>query len=131
MQKAGEELLQAIKCGNCGAPSYSDLKREGFYCPFCNTLMPWGGIGKLFSLDIRFRHMPVGISEDGCFKMGMSIAGGPVKNVFDAEDARVRFPSVNAKIACCDDKAIEAWKNSETITFTCPDCGNQVSGTSA
>ena len=75
--------------------------------------------------------MPVDMSDDGCFKLGMSIARGPVKNVYDADDAQVRFSSVNAKIASFDDKTYEAWKNSETITFICPDCGNQVLGIAA
>ena len=123
-----EELLQAIKCQSCGAPSYADLRRQGFYCPFCGTLMPWGETGKPFSLGIRYRHLPVGISEDGCFKLGMSVAREPVKNVFDGDEARLRFPSVDAKLAYCDDKTFEAWQNSETISFICPDCGNQVSG---
>ena len=122
-----EELLQAIKCRNCGAPSYSDLKREGFYCPFCGTLMPWGKAGSLFSPEIRFRHMPVGM-EDGCFKLGMAVSGSPVRNVFDPDEARTRFTRVDAKIVYLDDETFLAWKNSETVTFTCPDCGNQVSG---
>jgi len=75
--------------------------------------------------------MPVGMSEDGCFKLGMSVAREPVRNAYDADDARLRFASVNAKIAHIDDKTVEAWKDSETIDFMCPDCGNQVCGTSA
>jgi hypothetical protein len=43
--------------------------------------------------------MPVGMTDDGCFKMGMSVVGDPVKNVFDPDDARARFLSVNTKVA--------------------------------
>ena len=58
----------AIKCNKCGAPSYSDQTRGGFFCPYCGDCMPWTAAPAHFSPSIGFRHRPVPV-VDGLLKL--------------------------------------------------------------
>ena len=121
-----DELLQAIKCKNCGGAAFSDMKKEGFYCPYCHTLVSWNDDGKRLSKGIRYRHIPTGIGSNGGIKLEMAKGGKPVKNIFNHKEARARIPCISTKIAKYDPKTFAAWSDSETITISCPDCASQL-----
>ena len=121
------KLMTTIKCSNCSAPSYSDLKKEGFYCHFCGTLLLWSNLNRPFSLGIHFRHKPVGM-EDGCYKLGMAMVYPPFMNIYDEEESRERRSCLDSKIAFFNSATYEKWTKREYISSTCETCGSFVGG---
>lgn len=121
-----------IKCENCGGAAYSDMQKEGFLCPYCGKLMPWGAKGRPFSMGIRYRHMQPKM-KDGWYQL--AVLGEPVRNSdvseFILNDKKMRFQSIRAKLANADEKALIAWNSVAIVTIACRQCGAEVKGSSA
>ena len=120
--------VQAIKCNKCGAPSYADQERKGFFCPYCGGYTPWATTNAHFSSSIVFRHRPVPI-VDGLLKL--THVGLPEK---PPEDLRLEFElaervrDMSTKLSELDSTAYNSWNTLEMIEITCKSCGAIMTG---
>ena len=64
----GDQDTTAIKCRQCGSPSYFDQKSEGFICPYCGSFTAWASADYRYTLDMVFRHRPIPL-VDGLIKL--------------------------------------------------------------
>ena len=122
--------VQAVKCKKCGAPSYADQAREGFFCPYCGDYIPWAITRAHFTPDIVFRHRPVPI-VDGFLKL--THVGLPEREPDDlwfSDEMAERVRDMDVKLAELDSTAFQLWNAREMITVACKHCGAAMTGSS-
>ena len=118
----------AIKCKECGSPSYFDQKAGGFICPYCGNFTPWESADYSYTLDMVFRHRPIPV-EDGLIKL--THVGKTLRDVEDMrypDEMMQRTRSLSDLLQNHDKGTFEKWDQREEISFECPDCGGIITG---
>lgn len=118
----------AIKCKQCGSPSYFDQKSEGFACPYCGSFAPWEADYHSNTSKMAFRHLPIRLF-DGFINL---------THVGDDEDSlqfhwlpgelRRRTSNLDENLYNFDKGTFEKWFNREEKSFDCPFCGGKITG---
>ena len=122
--------VQAIRCKRCGAPSYADQAREGFFCPFCRDFLPWAITPAHFTPDIQFRHRSVPIIE-GLLKLThVGLPEVAPKDLQLASELAERTRNTAEKLSKLDSTAHKAWNARELLEVRCKYCGASMVGSS-
>ena len=122
--------VQAIKCENCGAPSYGDQARKGFVCPFCGDYIPWIPTRAHYTPDIVFRHRPVPMI-DGYLKLThVGLPETEPKDMKFLAEKTDRACNTKDKLSKLDLKAFKAWNAREMIEVSCKYCNAIMTGSS-
>lgn len=123
-----EEGTTAIKCQECGAPSYFDQKAEGFACPYCGAFTPWASADYRYTLDMIFRHRPIPVI-DGLLKLThVGMGETALKYMKFPDEMTQRTSSLDDLLYEHDRGTYEKWHNREEKSFDCPYCGAQITG---
>ncbi len=118
----------AIKCKECGAPSYFDLKLEGFICPYCGNFTPWDTADYRYTQDMIFRHRLIPFI-DGLIKLThVGMGEKTVKDLRSPDEMKQRTSSMEDLLYSFDKGTFEKWENREEKTFDCPYCGAEIKG---
>jgi DNA-directed RNA polymerase subunit RPC12/RpoP len=118
----------AIKCRECGAPSYFDQKLEGFICPYCGSFTPWASADYRYTLDMIFRHRPIPL-VDGLIKLThVGVGETAVKDMRSPDEMKQRTSSLDDLLQGFDQGTFEKWDIREEKSFDCPYCGAQITG---
>ena len=104
-----EQDTTAIKCKECGAPSYFDQKSEGFICPYCGSVTPWASADYRYTwvTDLR-RHKYASVNLPVWYLDKASWAG--------ESDLQIRM-AVNAQTGKAAVLFLEAEKKDYTRTL--------------
>lgn len=119
------ENVQIIQCDTCGGPAYAEQQLEGFFCSYCENLMPWSS----YSItNMSFRHRPI-IRVDDLWKLThVGLPEETVKDPRHPDELEKRTSDTNALLAALDPRTAETWETREWISFPCPNCGATIAG---
>lgn len=118
----------AIKCKECGSPSYFDQKSEGFICPYCGGFTSWASADYRYTLDMVFRHRPIPVI-DGLIKLThVGIGETAVKDMRSPDEMMQRTSSLGDLLYGLDKGTFEKWDKREEKFFDCPYCGAKITG---
>ncbi|NLY72813.1 MAG: hypothetical protein GX079_03890 [Tissierellia bacterium] len=118
----------AIKCKECGAPSYFDQKSEGFVCPYCGSVTPWASGDYRYTLDMIFRHRPIPL-VDGLIKLThVGMGETAIKDMRSPDEMKQRTSNLDDLLYGLDKGTFEKWDDREEITFECPFCSAKITG---
>ena len=118
----------AIKCKECGAPSYFDQKSEGFICPYCGGFTSWASADYRYTLDMIFRHRPIPVI-DGLIKLThVGVGESAVQDMRSPDEMMQRTSSLDELLYRFDKGTFEKWDKREEKTFDCPYCGAKITG---
>lgn len=118
----------AIKCKECGSPSYFDQKLEGFICPFCGDFVPWASADYRYTLNMIFRHRPIPVI-DGLIKLTHVGIGEESLGYLDSPDEiKDRTSNLDDRLYKLDKTTFEKWQSREEISLDCPYCNAKITG---
>ena len=118
----------AIKCRQCGSPSYFDQKSEGFICPYCGSFTAWASADYRYTLDMIFRHRPIPL-VDGLIKLThVGIGETAVRDLRSSDEMMQRTSSLGDLLYQLDKGTFEKWDKREERSFDCPYCGSEITG---
>lgn len=118
----------AIKCQECGAPSYFDQKSEGFMCPYCGNFAPWATADYRYTLDMIFRHRPLPVI-DGLLKLThVGVGETAVKDMRSPDEMKKRTSSLDDLLSEYDKGTFEKWDQREEKSYDCPYCSARITG---
>ena len=124
------ENVQAVKCQKCGAPSYADQEKKGFFCPYCGDYKPWAITRANFTPSIVFRHRPVPV-VDGLLKLThVGLPEIPPEDLGLAQEMAERVRETKEKLSELDSIAFQVWNAREIIEISCKFCGVIMTGSS-
>ena len=118
----------AIKCKNCGSPSYFDQESQGFACPYCGSFTPWESDYHSNTSEMAFRHLSITL-VDGLLKL--THVGGDedfLEYHWLPGELRYRTGSLDEYLYDFDKGTFDKWFNREEITFDCSFCGAKITG---
>lgn len=124
-----DQATIAIKCKECGSPSYFDQKAEGFACPYCGSFAPWESEYHKDTSEMAFRHLPIRLF-DGL----INLTHVGTEEDYHLEDhwlpgeLRQRRVDLEEKLYDFDKGTFERWSKREEITFDCSYCGAKNTG---
>lgn len=118
----------AIKCTECGSPSYFDQKLEGFVCPYCGNFTPWDAADYRYTLDMVFRHRPVPII-DGLIKLTHVGTGHTrPRDIWPDDELKHRTASLDKLLFSFDKGTFNLWEERQDVSFDCPYCNGKING---
>jgi len=122
--------FKAIRCAGCGGAMYSDQKTAGYRCPYCGASVPWSEENYYRPLPVSFTHKPVPV-VDGLLKLGHVDIMTSVERHDQGPLSRLcRLCSVEETLARWDTATAAAFAGSVQVSFRCPSCGAEVTGSS-
>lgn len=124
------DSVQAIQCKQCGAPSYADQARKGFFCPYCGDCIPWAITSAHFASAIQIRHRPVPV-VDGLLKLThVGLPEREPENLKLSDELSDRVRNTADKLSELDTAAFKAWNAREMLAVSCKHCGAAMTGNS-
>lgn len=121
-----DQETTAIKCKECGSPSYFDQKLEGFTCPYCGDFVPWATADYRYTLNMIFRHRPIPVI-DGLLKLThVGLGEESVSNLHSPDEMKDRTSNLDDRLYKLDKTTFEKWQNREEIKLDCPYCNAKI-----
>jgi len=118
----------AIKCKECGSPSYFDQKLEGFTCPYCGNFAPWASADYRYTLNMVFRHRPIPVI-DGLLKLAhVGMGERAIGDIYSPDEMKQRTSNLDQLLYGFDKGTFEKWDKREEKSFECPYCGGKIKG---
>lgn len=119
----------AIKCKECGSPSYFEQKSEGFACPYCGSFAPWESDYHKNTSEMAFRHLPIRLF-DGL--INLTHVGTEedyhLEHHWLPGELKKRTGNLEENIYNFDKGTYEKWSKKEEIPFDCSFCGGKSIG---
>ena len=125
-----DQNTTAIKCKECGSPSYFDQKSEGFACPYCGSFAPWEADYHYNTSEMAFRHLPITLI-DGLIRL--THVGNDedfLEHHWLPGELRQRTGNLDENLYDFDKGTFEKWFKREEISFDCSYCGGKITGLS-
>ena len=123
-----DQNTRAIKCKECGSPSYFDQKSEGFTCPYCGSFVPWEADYHSNTSEMAFRHLPITLI-DGLIRLThVGNKEGFLEDHWLPGELRKRTSNLKENLYNFDKGTFEKWFKREEISFDCSYCGGKITG---
>ena len=118
----------AIKCKQCGSPSYFDQKSEGFACPYCGSFAPWEADYHSNTSEMAFRHLPIRLFDGMINLTHVGTDEDFLEDHWLPGELRQRTGNLDENLYNFDKGTFEKWSEREEISFDCSFCGGKITG---